>query len=83
MGVQDFIAIGIAVAAALWILRRFTKALDGEGGCGCSKTKSNSSEVSCGAKPRTGVKRRPFVPLESVGRPLPSTPNEPDETRNR
>lgn len=77
MGVQDIIAIGVAVAAALWILRMFTKTFNGERGCGCAANPSDANQGACG-KDRTGLRRRPIVPLESVGRPEPTHPTDRD-----
>ncbi len=69
MGVQDVIAIGVAAAAALWILRKFTRTLKGESGCGCASKPGAANQPPCSAKPRTGLRRQPLVPLERVGRP--------------
>ena len=69
MGVQDVIAIGVAIAAAVWVLRIFTKSFNGENGCGCAGKPSDTGESSCSAKPRTGLRQQPLVPLENVGRP--------------
>lgn len=74
MGVQDVIAIGVAAAAALWVLRMFTRTLKGESGCGCSSKPGAANQSPCSAKPRTGLRRQPLVPLERVGRPEPTQP---------
>lgn len=78
MGIQDIIAISVAAAAALWVVRMFTKSFSGESGCGCSAKPSATGESSCSAKPRTGLKQHPLVPLESVGLPNKNPPQEHD-----
>ena len=78
MGVQDVIAIGVAVAAAVWVLRMFTRTFSGESGCGCANKQSAANQPPCSAKPRTGLRQQPLVPLESIGRPKPTEPSDRD-----
>ena len=83
MGVQDVIAIGVAVAAAVWVLRMFTKSFSGENGCGCAGKPSETGTSSCSAKPRTGLRQRPLVPLENVGRPDKAESRDGDANNDR
>lgn len=77
MGIQDIIAIGIVLAAALWCIRRLRRATK-TGGCNCGCGRQAGATPS-GQDDRTGLKRVPLVPTDQIG--LPSTTPNREETK--
>ena len=65
MGVQDIIAIVIAVAAGGYVIRALYRSLGGNGGCNCDAAKPSADRSSS----RSGLKRTPLVPLDHVKTP--------------
>ncbi len=61
MGVQDIIAITLAIAALAFLLRILWRNMNGKAGCSCG---SAEGQAQCPAsKNRTGLKQTPLVSL--------------------
>jgi len=79
MGIQDIIAIGIVLAAVLWIVRRFVRASKSSGcRCGCTPQTGPSA---ASRRDRTGLKQTPLVRPDQIG--LPTANHQPTSQPSR
>ncbi len=66
MGIQDFIALAIALAAAVFVIRFTWRSFSG-GPC-CGDQGDGSSSGSCSKAPvRSGIQQTPMVAINEVG----------------
>ena len=75
MALQDVLAIVLVTAAGLVLLRRAYRAFRGGGGCGCG-----GGESQCTSRPKLGIERQPFVPLDQLSRSAQTTAPEPADS---
>ena len=71
MVLQDVLAIVLVAAAGLVLLRRAYRSFRGHGGCGCG-----GGESQCTSRPKLGIERQPFVPLDQLSRSAQTTAPE-------
>ncbi len=64
MGLQDFIALGLAGGAVYYVVRSLRRSMRGESGCGCSGGSCSSSGAD--AEDRRMPKRIPYVPADQL-----------------
>jgi hypothetical protein len=67
MGIQDIIAIAVALAALAYILRILIRSFTTRGGCACDTTRSSADGTTSAT--RTGLKRTPLVTIDQFGTP--------------
>jgi len=66
MGVQDYIALAIALGAVVFVLKFTWRSFSG-GGCACEKGDGGNGG-SCGNAPvRSGIKQTPMVLIDEIG----------------
>lgn len=75
MDVQDVIALALAAAAMVAVGRALLKTLRGQAGCRCGQAPSRTGPAR--SPDRTGLKRRPVVTPDGVGRVYPSHRDDP------
>lgn len=73
MNVQDVVALVIVGGAVLLIVRRGWAMLRGRGGCACNKGMGKNGPIKTPNSPAMGLRSRPFLPLDRVGKPRVET----------
>ena len=71
MGLQDVIALTLALVAALYMGRSLVKMMSGSKGCACGKVSRAADSQNAGQQDRTHLRRLPLVTIDQVGRPDP------------
>ncbi|MFQ5460990.1 MAG: hypothetical protein ACE5E5_00010 [Phycisphaerae bacterium] len=72
MGIQDYIALAIALAAVVFVLKFTWRSFSG-GGCACDPGDKPTGR-SCGKAPvRSGIKQTPMVLIDEIGVIKPDT----------
>ena len=72
MGLQDVIALTLALAAAVYMGRLLVKMMTGSKGCACGKVSRPADSHGSGQPDSRQLRRLPLVTIEQVGRPHPT-----------
>ena len=72
MGLQDVIALTLALAAAVYVGRSLVGLMSGSKGCACGKVSPPADSQGTEQNNSRQLRRLPLVTIEQVGRPNPT-----------
>ena len=72
MGLQDVIALTLALGAVVYLGRSLVGMMTGSKGCACGKVSRPADSQDAGQRNRTHLKRLPLVTIDQVGKPYPT-----------
>ncbi len=72
MGLQDVIALTLALAAAVYMGRSLVRMMTGSKGCACGKASRPADSQGAGQHNSRQLRRLPLVTIEQVGTPHPT-----------